>query len=166
MVRKQMFDNIMKVYRANISTLLNVTQSVELDLDIPRGYIAKIKKVIFGSDGNMSGVGDNTFVAAVVRDPDDDETVGIPDQDSEHDVIADFRATYTMGTLTTGNHQYGINRQMIEFDQELDVVSARNLRFNANGITASPTLDLLYCEVYYTLEAVSDELVLDLLDIL
>ncbi len=166
MVRTKMFDNIFKVIRVPLGTIANVVQSIEIDLELPRGYIAKIKKVIFALEGALSAVGDNTFTMALVRDPDDNATNIIPENEVQHDVIADAIFTVFEGTLTTGTNTSGRRRNITNFDQELDVVTARNMRFNAGGANPTPTQTRVVCEVYYTLEEVSDELVLDLLAIL
>lgn len=165
MVRTKMFDNIMKVYRQQLTVIANVTKSVEMDLEIPRGYIAKIKKVILSCDGNMA-VGANYFSLGCINDPDDIITGLVPIGQVKHDVIFARQFAVSFSTQATGNLHGGDLYSEIVFDQELDVVAARNLRFNAVAANATPTMSGVDCHVYYSLEAISDQLILELLDIL
>lgn len=158
MVRTKMFDNIMKVIRVEHAEAAD-TKSVEIDLELPRGYIAKIKKVIF----NWTGIGAlSACEGALVNDPDDQITVQIPDNEVQHDVIADFDFIVN---VIVGTEHFVEHRIEILFDQELDVVTARNLRFNRTQ-TVGVGGGITQCEVYYTLEQISDSLILELLDIL
>lgn len=165
MVRTKMFDNIMKVHRQELTTIANVIQSIELDLELPRGFVAKIKKVIMDHDGNIA-VGDNHLQMALINDPDDNQTTLIPQDEVQHDVICGQVMGATHGTVTTGDIYGGEARVEYNFDQELDVIAARNLRFNALAATPTPTFSRINVIVYYTLEEIHDSLILELLDIL
>lgn len=173
------FDNLAKVMKA-LSTInaANVV-SVEVPLDLPRGYIGKIRKIIFkvrdiheDLEGLIAGVADIEMGVHMVllRDPDDITTVLIPDEESAHDGLADFSfSVMGIGTANGVTIIYSESERQMNFDEGLDVITARNLRFNCVGVgpdAASLTESQIECEVYYTYERVTDDQILQLLDIL
>lgn len=160
------FDNLMKSIKARLTVTGTAVSSVELDLELPRGYIAKIKKIRFLPVilANF-GLGDvDQFEQAIVRDPDEILQTSIPNNRSQHDVLADNTQTVTSntGALAINNGLMEIN-----FNDEDDVVTARNLRYNVKALIGTVLDDSAFDgEVFYTLEKVTDNQILELLDIL
>lgn len=173
MALQKHFDQLMKVYKAQLTLNSTATISVEVDLELPRGYVAKIKIVEFqirlvGVLQTSANIFTEFWTVALVKDPDDDTTVAIPIAEVQHDVIADFIANYA-GILDTTNHNGAFIadpfRKIIYFNEnEFDIITARNMRFNG---TESADLDaVVFCTIYYTLEAIKKQETLELLDIL
>lgn len=172
MTRKQLWDNMYRVIKANsggYSANDGVFTEI-LDLQIPRGYVARIRKVIFYDKMEISQDVDNDlqFYGALVNDPDDETTYQIPTFTIDHDVIADFVHEYLRWDMdATGISVSRNHRDEIIFEETLDVVAPRNLRFNSmmnNGSTDAP-LAQTYVEVYFTYEKISNELLLELLNV-
>lgn len=177
------FDNLMKIFRASHTRNGNLTVSTEVDLELPRGYIAKIAKIIFAvsEDALEALLGESATTTAaftldvrmaLVRDPDDTNTDEIPSNVVEHDVIGDMKFAIgvdhdAVGTLQ-GTQTMTSSRKEVNFVSEgLDVVTARNMRFNSdadvNDFVGEPNVEV---EIHYTLERVTDIDILNLLDIL
>ena len=144
-----------------------------MDLNLPRGFIAKIKKVIFEANDYpvelLDVVATALFQAmALIRDPDDTISTGMPTNTDEHDVIAEWN--FSAVGNTTANlivMPGGALRNEIDFSEDdEDVITARNLRFNISGSATANFTPTFNCKVYYTLEPVTDDLILNLLDIL
>ncbi|GAG59503.1 unnamed protein product, partial [marine sediment metagenome] len=98
MAEKKLYDNLYKVIKANSGPVAaNDTPLTEiLDLQIPRNYAARIRKVVF-TDAINADQADQTsfwFRGALVLDPDDEETTLIPTFTVEHDVLCDFEHEY------------------------------------------------------------------------
>lgn len=165
---KKDFDDILLWFREQIIDLDSTsgTLSGQLDLDLPRGFIAKIKKVIFFClpDEVIAAASFQTGVlGALLRDPDDITTVVVPEGTQEHDVIAFIELVISHETGGGGQVQ-GI-KQEFNFNDDTDVITARNLRFNVAASGTQPDLTM-ECIVGYTLEEVKDADILNLLDIL
>lgn len=173
---KKDFDNLFKVIQAGIT--LNVVSiiSIELDLELPRGFIAKIYKVIFewrswGTD--LVGLGaieaDLQMNCSLIRDPDDITTTQMPQNAVQHDVIAETSEGVFQNPTGSLAGFTSLLRKTIDFPEHIDVITARNMRFNATGggaDSANITESAARVEVYYTLEKVTDADILELLDIL
>jgi hypothetical protein len=160
MVRSKNFDNILKVIKSSHTAFAvgSGTVTEELDLELPRGFIAKIHEVKW-----ISNIAPGVIVnvqAALVNDPDDTTTVTIPETQTQHDVICDY---YEQGTGTVTGYKNEAN-QGLRVPEALDVITARNLRVNALN-SGSGNMNLV-CEVFYTLEAVTSDVLMNLLDIL
>lgn len=164
-LRSKMFDNLLKVIRVENTSLGTATVSTEIDFDLPRGFIAKIKKVLLTPRQIAVGSATEQQNMALVRDPDDTETVQIPANSVEHDVIADFNTVINTSALAAGENQFNSITKLLEFGEDLDIVTARNMRFNSDTGSAA-NITVHECEVYYTLEKISSDLLLNLLDIL
>lgn len=161
------FDNIQKLHRVVLALTVAGIVSVELDLELPRGFIAKISKIIFAVFPFNVAVGgrDQSFECVLLRDPDDTTTSVVPNNVVQHDVLADMRGVFTFEVFTTGAASFVADRKEVSFREDEDVITARNLRFNATMGLAAPDLNF-ECEIYYTLEKVTDVDLLNLLDIL
>jgi hypothetical protein len=165
------FDNLYKVIKTTITNLVVAPQSTEIDLDLPKGYIAKIKLVIikYFLDGITAGttIDSELLYSALVRDPDDAATIEIPENAVQHDVIMDYTERYNaLLDATNGVGAIEVEKmKILNFDDmNVDVITARNIRFNA-AASATTTHDV-ECTVYYTLEAIKKTELLELLDIL
>lgn len=165
--RDKLFDNIMYVYKATISSLTSTVSTEEIDLDLPRGYIAKIALVIL--EVIQSGTVDNTYElrAALVNDPDDTESIVIPENTVKHDVIADLNLEFNYDQTDGLFYLLPSARKTVSFkENELDVISARNMRFNGDDVNNNGD-GAVACTIYYTIEKVKgSENLLNLLDIL
>ena len=158
----------MQLIGAKITVAGTADQSIELDLELPRGFVAKIKKVQVNWRNLFDVIvstdqGQLSF--ALMNDPDDDDTTTLPPNNVEHDVI--WAGAMQVFSLEAGPDAMWTNvNQEINFGQELDVIAARNLRFNI--IVDSATVDgsLVSVLVWYTLEAIHDTQIMELLDIL
>ena len=106
MARKD-FDDLLLVIRSNITDDASATViSNEVDLNLPRGFIAKIRKVIFEANDlppELLDVVATSLVQAMalIRDPDDTVSTGMPSNTDEHDIIADWN--FGMVGNTTAN---------------------------------------------------------------
>jgi len=172
------FDNLLKVFKGNISLNAGSIASVELDFEIPRGFIIKIKKIIlqfmnWSEDYEGLAQGETTFAAqgALIRDPDDTTTIQIPAGRVQHDVLAEAQLVGYLHSVTNENLGPTVTgvTKIYDFNHEDDIVSARNLRLNVVGQgndSAVLTETVFQSEVHYTLEKVTDIDILNLLDIL
>ena len=168
MAGSQLFDNIMQVI--HVRNIINgtTTVSTEIDLELPRGYVAKIRKIKMEVDdaGEKWGTGDTCgFSAALLLDPDDAVTNQFPDNEVEHDVIAEHN--YDLVSSSTEFLMRGHeNPQWIYFEDKEDVITARNMRWNTVATTVSYNDALHEATIYYTLEKIKDAQIMELLDIL
>lgn len=168
MTKSRLFDNIMQVIAQEGTIAGTTVASAEIDLELPRGYVAKIHKVIVqmnGWDAVLGAAENDRFDWALLLDPDDTETITMPTNSVEHDVLVSGQ----FGNLTITNLGMVPETEMqYDFSQleGLDILTARNMRWN---IVAGGT-DLngakLKVLIYYTLEVVKDSEIMELLDIL
>ena len=169
MADKKLYDNLYKVIKVNSGAILaNDTVLTEiLDLQIPRNYCARIRKVIFSDDLNDQQVlEDNlSFYGALVLDPDDENSNQIPTFTVDHDVLCDFHHEYTsiLGSVAAslGGSFVDNQKTTYEFHEDLDVVTVRNVRFNvlANGLKVNAEdQPQVRCTVFFTYEKVALEL--------
>lgn len=174
MAEKKLFDNLYKVIKANSGVLTNDVVATEiLDLQIPRGYCARIRKVIFRDHAltNNTEIGRFKINGAIVLDPDDEASYQIPTFEVDHDVACDCEHEYmefTEGATPSGSGMIHNKETIIDFDEGLDVVTVRNIRFNSlpNGLSTNPaSTTQLHTEVYFTYEKISADLYSKLLGI-
>ncbi|MBA7686609.1 hypothetical protein ES703_95059 [subsurface metagenome] len=169
MADKKLYDNLFKVIKANSGPIeANETTLTEiLDLQIPRNYCARIRKVIFHDNVNVDQQFLENFFyrGALILDPDDEEHYQIPTFTVDHDICCDFEHEYLNIPASTVEAQGGsvINNQKTihEFKEDLDVVTVRNVRFNVQGIglkVDGVAQSQCKCEVYFTYEKISIEL--------
>lgn len=181
----KMTDNLLKYITVFVSANGGSTTSTELDLDIPRGYVAKLHRIIISSSGievdlfDHDGDFEASCVGGLYRDPDDATSVTPPSAQTQHDALA-FLSTGIVKVqddnpldATAGQ---GVGVQIYNtlndsgwFPDHLDMITARNLRFNIDqfGANRSLLVDMgMRVEVYFTYEKVSASDIAELLDIL
>ena len=183
MPKKEMYDNIPRVIKVNSGQLdpAGGTMTEILDLQISKGYVARIRKVIFyiRYEEEQVPVLDSLdvaermegFLMALVNDPDDEYSVAIPTHEIDHDVICDYEV-YTsklladQGANLSGGWAIHAPRCVHEFSEDLDVIAPRNIRFNAMGnIIGATTKPQALVEVYFTYEKVTSDVIMELLNI-
>jgi len=175
MAEKKLYDNLFKVIKANSGpfTTNDIVKTEILDLQIPRGYAARIRKVIFCDTGfrdQLDQIYMHTY-GCLVLDPDDENSFQIPDYTVDHDVACDFEHYYIRfeeDTTPNGIAFLPLQKTQIEFAEDLDVVTVRNPRFNSmtNGIKGDGSYPpQTHIEVYFTYERVSMDLYSKLLGI-
>ena len=170
---KKLYDNLYKVIKVNSGAFTgnDGILSEILDLQIPRNYCARIRKVIFEDElGTYQNTQtDMSVYGALVLDPDDETSYQIPTFNVDHDVLADFNHEYMHHTVAAGNGLGSLQNQETtrEFTEELDVVTVRNIRFNAsvNGMDVATTGPQTRVTVYFTYEKVTADLYAKLLGI-
>lgn len=173
MAEKKLFDNLYKVIKVNSGGISqNDTVATEiLDLQIPRGYCARIRQVHF----RIRTLKDQTnanfmfhMLTACVLDADDENSIAIPTFEVDHDVLIDARFEMWGEITTTGETSLWTEERVYHFDEEMDVVTVRNIRHNTlvNGMTVGGD-DPPQCEmiVYFTYEKISADLYAKLLGI-
>lgn len=189
MTRKELWDNMMRVVKVNSGELdTSGGKATEIvDLQIPRGFIARVRKVFFEVRlqeeqlpevpiSPASGVIErlNKFFMALVNDPDDEESIAIPTHEIDHDVIADAEfhiervlTYYTDVTMIPrGGYAFVAPSKMVDFPETIDVICPRNVRFNASGVVIGATVKpQVTVTVYFTYEKVTNDLLLELLNI-
>jgi len=172
MAEKKLFDNLYKVIKLNSGAIsANDTVATEIgDLQIPRGYCARIRKVKFA----LRDIGDQSNVefgfhvlTACVLDADDENSVSIPTFEIDHDVLIDHRFELWGELNTTGETSQWTPSVMYEFTEETDVVTVRNIRHNTliNGFDVSGLKPQTEMTVYFTYEKISADLYAKLLGI-
>jgi hypothetical protein len=172
---KKDFDNLRKLMRVDNTLNAGSIVSVEIDFEIPRGYIVKIfsiKLSINNWSEDFETLITNQFnmqiQSALLRDPDDSTTVQTPANETEHDVVAELKSDLWLDG-GTGGQVVSNQQKTYDFPEFVDVITARNMRFNTigqGGDVASLTESVARCEIEYTLEKVTDADILELLDIL
>ncbi|GAH41908.1 unnamed protein product, partial [marine sediment metagenome] len=113
-----------------------------------------------------------TLRGALVLDPDDEEQNLIPTFTVDHDVLCEFEHEYTslLGTAAAALGGSFVHNQntVHDFDETLDVVTVRNVRFNVvgNGLAVGGDHETqVKVIVYFTYEKVSVDLYAKLLGI-
>lgn len=181
MAGKRDFDNLAKSIAGAVILASNVLQSVEIDLELPRGFIAKIYKVefmlldtskdfaIFVTEGNNAV----DFLMGLINDPDDISNILTTSNRVNHDVIAEYAPDFwaDIGAVDPdGRGPVVLDfKKTVDFPEHIDVIAFRNLRFNAvagGSADSSITETIAKVIVHYTLEAVTDADIMNLLDIL
>lgn len=151
-----------------------------VDLQIPRGFVARIRKVFFNLRWETEQLPEpgaagvlverlSKFFMALINDPDDEDHVAIPTHTIDHDVIADWEVAIdlTVFSGTGGGLAYMITPETeIDFTEDLDVLCPRNIRFNAMGdIIGATKKPQAFVKVYFTYEKVGESALLELLNI-
>lgn len=168
MAKSRLFDNIMQVIAADNTVNGTTVVSSEIDLELPRGYVAKIHKVVVqvtGWDAVLGAAENDRFRYCLLLDPDDNTTVEMPVDTVEHDaLVAGYFSFLTITNLGIGpmdQHQFDFSNL-----DGLDILSARNLRFNIAAGGTDLNNAVVKVMIYYTLEAIKDSQIMELLDIL
>lgn len=175
MAEKKLYDNLYKVIKGNSGpfTANDGVLTEIFDLQIPRGYCARIRKVIFSDLLNLDQKDQLVlqFFGAIVLDADDETSYQIPTFTVDHDVLCDFQHEYArFEEDTTPNGISMVHNQKTEFEfaEDLDVVTVRNIRFNSSmhgGLGDQTTKPQVKATVYFTYEKVSADLYSKLLGI-
>ncbi len=172
------FDNIMKVLFVSQTFTGATLVSTELDFDIPRGFIVKIHKVImehvqiFEDFEGISVDKLARMLSALIKDPDDTSTIDFTSNVVDHDVLMNLDTEIIIVAGTAGDTGFLVknNKSELNFAAEgLDVFTARNMRVNSDAFgtdAADITEASVSVKVHYTLEKISDEMIINLLDIL
>ena len=176
MVRKD-FDNLMKLHEGAVVFTGVTLASLELDFEIPRGFIIKIWKAILKLESvtqDIEGVSADKLIqfrVALYRDPDDINGIGSITNETQHDLIMDLEAELFIVAGTAGDPGYifKYKPEVLVVPEHVDLISARNLRLNVratgtDGADATETVAISH--IWYTLEEVKDADILQLLDIL
>lgn len=177
MMGKKDFDNIQKIINGGVVFTGTATASLEIDFELPRGYIAKIFRIevkIFGWGDDIRTVSADknyTMEWALLRDPDDTTTTGLTGNVVEHDVVFSAIDDVLMiaGTAGDGGIWTTIETHILEIPEHIDLFTARNMRLNVvagDDDAADVTEAGVGCNIFYTLEPVDDADILNLLDIL
>lgn len=174
---KKDFDNIMKLHEGAVVFTADTIGSLELDLELPRGFIAKIWKMMLIVElinEDLEGISVDkiiTYKVCLIRDPDDSTSVSIPTNEVQHDVIMDHQVDVALiaGVAGDSGLAVSINRKEIDIPEHVDLITARNMRLNvvATGSDKADATEAVgTSQIYYTLEEVKDADILELLDIL
>lgn len=171
---KKDFDNILKVIKVENTFVAGTLVSQEVDLELPRGFVAKIWKVKLkfiemGEDWETqeATTAGHVLSCGLQRDPDDTTTVQLPRASVQHDGIFDHSMEFLFSANATPH--FGETETTLEVPEHIDLITARNMRFNSVGggpDVANLTESIANCAIYYTLEKVTDDDILNLLDIL
>jgi len=174
MADRKLFDNLYKVIKVN-SGVLDTNDGVFteiMDLQIPRGWCARIRRVIFRDHSLVEQLDQQNFklIMALVMDPDDEESVQIPTAEIDHDVLCDAEHEYQRfeeDETPNGISVLKPKETQHDFTEEIDVVTVRNIRFNTLGSRMMVTATTLQtrCIVYFTYEKISIDLYSKLLGI-
>ena len=173
--KKEMYDDIYQVIKGNSGAISanDATFTEIFDLQIPRGYAARIRKVIFHGDwqDDQTDQTEIDLYGALVLDPDDETSYQIPTFEIDHDVLTDVHFCWRRleeDTTPNGIAMIHCNEVTRDFTEELDVITVRNIRFNTQGHglkVDGTTKAQLRCTVYFTYEKVSAALYEKLLGI-
>lgn len=174
----KLFDNVMKTIRA-VSTFVTATLvSLEIDFELPRGYIAKIHDVVLEAKNVQADLlaidtdAEWGMQIALIRDPDDITSIEEPNNTVDHDVICAMESGVHFNPVATVGTALITKPLRVEWNfsaEGLDVFSARNMRLNIDGIgaqVANLTEATGEAVVRYTLERIRDDDIINLLDIL
>lgn len=174
----KLFDDILRILQAAV-VYTGVTQvSLEVDFEIPRGYVVKIRAIELRVDRihedleNFSVDRVVRYRIALIKDPDDTTSLAHGSNRTEHDVLADLEVSVltVAGTAGDPGTLIEVNSKLINFEEmKVDVITARNMRLNvdAEGTDATLATEAFgIAIIYYTLEEVKDDDIINLLDIL
>jgi hypothetical protein len=180
-MKGKLYDNMFRVVKVNsneLTTGAGINTEI-VDLQIPRGFVARVRKIFFDIRMKKEQVpvengtileSLTSYFMALVNDPDDETSIAIPTHQIDHDVIADAEfhidRVLTDETTLTGGYAVVNPTKMIDFTEDIDVMCPRNIRFNARadiiGATAKPQAIVT---VYFTYERVGESALLELLNI-
>ena len=161
-------DMILRFKSVHTNVQITTPQSNEIDLDLPKGFGARIRDVTFQHvtlwEELAGAAGMHEVQCALVNDPDDEVTVEIPHETVEHDVIDEYNTTHLNGGTGVATAFESNARQFRRFTEDEDVFAVRNLRFNAIALSGNQLSDVI-CIIDYTLEKVTSTELLAMLRI-
>lgn len=173
------FDNILMRFKLQVLYTGATAVSAEGDLDIPRGFIVKIKKLrmeVVKIEEDIEGISVDKvlqYLGALILDPDDATTLVMPNNTVDHDVLEAIEvgvaiianAADTSVAITINGNNITSNYE----SEDLDVFTARNIRLNGD-VTGTDAADgteaILVAYIDYTLEKITDATILELLNLL
>lgn len=174
-----MFDNIIKTMAVRTVFTGATLVSTEIDFELPRGFIAKIHDILIKVNKIMrdfeaiAAQKSATLNICLIRDPDDITTIQFPSNTVDHDVLAalEVEVDVEFGTAETDIVIVPPEARIEKnFSAEgLDAFTARNMRFNIDALgTDAADITESEAEVFidYTLERITDDDIINLLDIL
>ncbi|GAH54797.1 unnamed protein product [marine sediment metagenome] len=170
--KKELFDDLYKVIKLNSGAIsANDVVATEIgDLQIPRGYCARIRKVRFALR-DLSGQDSVDFgwhvLTALVLDADDETHVTIPTFEIDHDILVDHRFEMWGEVITEGMSALLTPTVVYDFDETLDCITVRNIRHNTliNGFDVTGVKPQVEITVWFTYEKISTDLYAKLLGI-
>lgn len=142
----------------------SAVQSSEVDLNLPRGYVAQIDEVSFeitNLGSNFADTDNFDLDCILLKDPDDDATYLPETNATEHDVIAHAELI----VLSTAATNLYVDK-FRTFKMTNIVYTARNMRFNSRGSGADADDYGARCHIKYHLVKVTDKELLALAGIL
>ena len=178
MSKRTLFDNIMKTHIVKHTATGLTLVSTEMDFDIPRGFIVKIHDITIehrqmnNDFATISADKLASLHSAVIKDPDDTSGISYPNNKVDHDFLLILYSDVLIVAGTAGDVSFTLGKQFIERNfvaEGLDVFTARNMRMNTDAFEtngADFTETVVECVIRYTLEKISDEMIINLLDIL
>ena len=175
----KLFDDLLQIIEGQVTMNGTSTVSVEIDLNIPRGFIFKIKQAELILAQFLSDIDNGTvdlmisIAMALILDPDDSTTTTRGSNDIDTDVLLDHEFSFQMDIAgTTFLHRMfdspTFKIQNYE-DLGVDVITARNVRVNGVGFEDDGSVITeaqLKGVLYGTWEKVKSEEILAILDIL
>ena len=176
--KNPLFDNLLKIIEGVVVLTGTTTVSLEIDFELPRGFVARIHHIIMraeriNEDFEAISVDKLARISfAVLRDPDDSTTTSVPSNETQHDVIMDHEVEILIVAGTAGDpgiYVSKLSREKSFVNAGGDMITARNMRINAVGGGTDGgdlTESLAIAHVEYTLEEVELDFILDILDIL
>lgn len=174
----KLFDNLLKTIQAASVFTAGTLVSLEVDFEIPRGFVVKIHSVELRIDRvleDFEAINADKLARlriALIKDPDDITTVSFTSNRVQHDVLIDLEVSFgiTLGTAESWIFFDNVPTKYRQFsNQGNDVIIARNMRLNIDGEgtdVADLTESFGIAIIDYTLEEVKDEDILNILDIL
>jgi len=170
------FDDILLVLKGEITFTGATLVSLEIDFEMPRGMIAKIKFVemkVKRISLDFLGISvdkEAQYQLALIKDPDDNTSAEIPNNSVDHDVLMEHEVDIHIVAGTAGDTIGNIPHdavKIMDFSMA-DVFVARNMRLNGDGLGADGG-DLTEAQgvanVYYTLEEVKNKDIVQILGI-
>ena len=172
-----MTDNLLKYVSANVANNAGAAGSAEIELDIPRGYVAKIHRMKIATYNLSEDIYNQTadfacqIAAALVRDPDDSSNI-TPPNSVKHDILQYVLVDVTGTDIGNQGSSTLVLNESVDtgyIPESIDVITARNLRFNIDQFGTNKsilTASGMRAEVWYTYEKVTNTDLAELLDIL
>ncbi len=172
---KNIVDELLKHFKGQITLNGTTIVSVELDFEIPRGFVVKIMHVRLEvanlEEDIESQAVDKLLRAAIalILDPDDITSTVIPVDNVQHDVLLQHQVTALI-IAGTAEAPYSISTTFVERDySQQDVITARNMRLNGlgsgtDGTDLTESSALVFID--YLLVPITNAILLSILDIL
>lgn len=160
------FDKIVRLIRDQDTPVSTTVISTQIDFDLSLGFIIKLKTVhsypylltLTDTDNILLGLD-----MALLRNPNDTSTTSA-NLNNQNDLLVGFTHALLNLFTTSGQQSVRFPPQQVSFSEDLDVISARNLRHNAAGFNSNGSITETL-NIYYILEEVKEARLRDLLQI-